>query len=139
MIGFAKKIGMTRLFIDGKSVAVTSLVFEKSFVVQTKNLELDGYNAVQVGAYNKSAAKSNLASKGHSKKHGKSKKGSAEDRFDDDNKGEMKKDENKGDQPSEMDNSDKSEKGDREHRKGKSKRGEKNGKKHHKKEKDDGN
>ena len=69
MIGFAKKIGMTRLFIDGKSTVVTSLVFENSYVVQTKKLEVDGYSAVQVGAYNKSSAKSISSAKGHSKKH----------------------------------------------------------------------
>jgi large subunit ribosomal protein L3 len=69
MIGFAKKIGMTRLFVDGKSVAVTSLVFEDSYLVQAKSNIKDGYNAVQVGAYKKSTGKSNSAAKGHVKKH----------------------------------------------------------------------
>ncbi|MBC7472062.1 MAG: 50S ribosomal protein L3 [candidate division SR1 bacterium] len=69
MIGFAKKIGMTRLFVEGKSVAVTSLVFEDSFLIQSKIETKDGYNAVQIGAFKKSAAKSNSAAKGHVKKH----------------------------------------------------------------------
>ena len=51
MIGFAKKIGMTRLFIDGKSVPVTAIRFGGSQIVQTKTEEKDGYNAVQIGAY----------------------------------------------------------------------------------------
>jgi large subunit ribosomal protein L3 len=69
MIGFAKKIGMTRLFVEGKSVAVTSLVFENSYLVQSKVAAKDGYDAVQVGAFKKSSGKSNAASKGHVKKH----------------------------------------------------------------------
>jgi large subunit ribosomal protein L3 len=69
MIGFAQKLEMTRLFVDNKSVPVTCLAFEKSYLVQTKNLEKDGYNALQVGAFKKSAAKSNSAAKGHVNKH----------------------------------------------------------------------
>lgn len=69
MIGFAKKIGMTRLFVEGKSVAVTSLVFEDSYLVQSKDSVKDGYNAVQIGAFKKSNGKSNNAAKGHVKKH----------------------------------------------------------------------
>jgi large subunit ribosomal protein L3 len=69
MIGFAKKIGMTRLFVEGKSVAVTSLVFENSYLVQSKVVDKDGYTAVQIGAYKKSQGKSNSAAKGHVKKH----------------------------------------------------------------------
>jgi len=34
--GFAKKIGMTRLFINGKSVAVTALEFQPGYVLQLK-------------------------------------------------------------------------------------------------------
>jgi large subunit ribosomal protein L3 len=67
MLGFAKKIGMTRLFIDGKSTAVTSLLFAGSEVVQTKTVEKDGYKAVQVGAFRKSQTSDAL--KKHVKTH----------------------------------------------------------------------
>jgi large subunit ribosomal protein L3 len=70
MIGHATKIGMTRLFIQGKSVPVTAIRFGNSKVVQTKTVEKDGYDAVQVGTFsrknNKNSSKSTV---GHSKKH----------------------------------------------------------------------
>jgi large subunit ribosomal protein L3 len=69
MIGFATKIGMTRLFFEGKSVATTALVFEDSHVIQSKTTEKDGYSAVQIGAIKKSKNKSISSAKGHVKKH----------------------------------------------------------------------
>ncbi len=67
MIGFAKKIGMTRLFIQGKSVAVTVLEFGQQHVLQTKTMDSDGYKAVQIGSVHKT--KSNKAANGHVKKY----------------------------------------------------------------------
>jgi large subunit ribosomal protein L3 len=67
MIGFAKKIGMTRLFIDGKATPVTSIKVAESFVLQKKSADKEGYDAVQVGAFRK--RKGNKATVGHSKKH----------------------------------------------------------------------
>jgi large subunit ribosomal protein L3 len=69
MIGFAKKIGMTRLFVDGKHVAVTAIQFSPSVVIQKKTKQIDGYSSVQIGAFKKSKSKSDSASKGHTKKH----------------------------------------------------------------------
>jgi 50S ribosomal protein L3, bacterial len=53
MIGFAQKIGMTRLFIDGKAVPVTVLKLPKNFVAQRKTKDTDGYEAVQLCAFPK--------------------------------------------------------------------------------------
>ncbi|MDO4482921.1 MAG: 50S ribosomal protein L3 [Clostridia bacterium] len=45
-----KKIGMTQIFTeDGRLVPVTVIEAGPCTVVQTKNVESDGYNAVQVG------------------------------------------------------------------------------------------
>jgi large subunit ribosomal protein L3 len=49
-IGFAKKLGMTRLFVENKSVPVTVLELEETFVLQRKTVDKDGYSAIQVGA-----------------------------------------------------------------------------------------
>ena len=67
MIGLAKKIGMTRLFIDGASTAVTSIKVADSFVLQTKSADKEGYNALQLGAFRKKNG--NKATLGHSKTH----------------------------------------------------------------------
>jgi large subunit ribosomal protein L3 len=53
MFGFAQKVGMTRLFVNGKYVAVTALYFPKQNILQVKNTATDGYEAVQVGAFPK--------------------------------------------------------------------------------------
>ncbi len=52
-VGYAKKIGMTRLFIDGKAVPVTAIQFNKSFVIQKKTTANDGYKSVQIGSVTK--------------------------------------------------------------------------------------
>lgn len=49
-VGFAKKIGMTRLFIENKAVPVTVLQFQKSVVTQTKTKQKEGYDSIQVSA-----------------------------------------------------------------------------------------
>ena len=47
----AKKVGMTRLFLeDGKQVPVTVLQLDNVQVVAQRTLERDGYTAVQLGA-----------------------------------------------------------------------------------------
>lgn len=53
MFGFAKKIGMTRLFIENRSVPVTVLEFTPNTVIRKKSEEKDGYQAVQVAALKK--------------------------------------------------------------------------------------
>lgn len=68
MIGFAKKIGMTRLFIEGRSVPVTALQIDDGVVVQIKTKDKDGYQAVQVGAFPRKR-KTNKAKLGHAKKN----------------------------------------------------------------------
>lgn len=49
-VGFAKKIGMTRLFIENKAVPVTVLQFQKSVVTQVKTKQKEGYDSIQVSA-----------------------------------------------------------------------------------------
>lgn len=67
MIGFAKKIGMTRLFIDGKATPVTTIQVAESVVLQKKSADKEGYDAVQVGAFRKKNG--NKAALGHVSKH----------------------------------------------------------------------
>ena len=67
MLGFAKKIGMTRLFINGQSIPVTAIHFGEQYVVQKKTVANDGYTAVQIAAYpQKNGLKPVL---GHNAKH----------------------------------------------------------------------
>jgi large subunit ribosomal protein L3 len=49
-VAFAKKIGMTRLFVNNKAVPVTVVEIEPTVVLQKKTMDKEGYNAVQVGA-----------------------------------------------------------------------------------------
>ena len=51
-----QKVGMTRLFADGKHVPVTVLKVEDLQVVATRTAEKDGYTAVQLG-YGKARVK----------------------------------------------------------------------------------
>lgn len=61
----AKKLGMTSTINDNGAVnAVTLLLVETNTVTQIKNLDIDGYNAVQVGA---GEAKLNKSATGHYK------------------------------------------------------------------------
>ena len=49
-----KKVGMTSMFDDyGRNIAVTVIEVEPCVVTQIKNEEKDGYQAVQVGAFDK--------------------------------------------------------------------------------------
>ena len=67
MLGFAKKIGMTRLFVNGQSVPVTVVQFGDQVVLQKKTVATDGYDAVQIGAYPQYNASNALM--GHIVKH----------------------------------------------------------------------
>jgi large subunit ribosomal protein L3 len=69
-VGFAKKIGMTRLFVEGKAVPVTAIQFNNSYVIQRKSSVKDGYNSVQVGSVTKRKVTKSLG--GHISKYVKS-------------------------------------------------------------------
>src|SRR6056297_2413949 len=62
----AKKVGMTRLFLeDGKQVPVTVLQLDKLQVVAKRTPERDGYAAVQLGAGSAKAKRTSKAMRGH--------------------------------------------------------------------------
>jgi large subunit ribosomal protein L3 len=62
----AKKLGMTRLFLeDGKQVPVTVLQLENLQVVAQRTTEKDGYMAVQLGAGLAKAKRTTAAMRGH--------------------------------------------------------------------------
>ena len=62
----AKKIGMTRLFMeDGKQIPVTVLQMENLQVVSQRTNETDGYTAVQLGAGVAKAKRQSAAMRGH--------------------------------------------------------------------------
>ena len=66
-----KKLGMTRLFVQGgRSVAVTLLEVGPCTVMQVKNPEKDKYSAVQLGFGQKKAKNVNKPEAGHFKKAG---------------------------------------------------------------------
>ena len=62
----AKKLGMTRLFLeDGRQVPVTVLQLDSLQVVAQRTSELDGYSAVQLGAGEAKAKRTTAAMRGH--------------------------------------------------------------------------
>lgn len=62
----AKKLGMTRLFLeDGKQVPVTVLQLDNLQVVAQRTVETDGYTAVQLGAGEAKAKRVSAAMRGH--------------------------------------------------------------------------
>ena len=62
----AKKIGMTRLFMDdGKQIPVTVLQLDKLQVVATRTADNHGYTAVQLGAGTAKAKRTSQAMRGH--------------------------------------------------------------------------
>ncbi|MFD0980346.1 MULTISPECIES: 50S ribosomal protein L3 [Tropicimonas] len=62
----AKKVGMTRLFLeDGKQVPVTVLQLDNLQVVDQRTVERDGYTAVQLGAGSAKAKRTSQAMRGH--------------------------------------------------------------------------
>ncbi|QWF70283.1 50S ribosomal protein L3 [Methylomonas paludis] len=61
-----RKCGMTRIFgEDGVSVPVTVLQIESNRVIQVKDLETDGYRAIQIAAGDVKSSKVNKALAGH--------------------------------------------------------------------------
>ncbi|MCT4611092.1 MAG: 50S ribosomal protein L3 [Pelagimonas sp.] len=67
----AKKIGMTRLFMeDGKQIPVTVLQLDNLQVVAQRTEETDGYTAVQLGAGSAKAKRTSQAMRGHFAKAG---------------------------------------------------------------------
>lgn len=67
MIGLVgKKVGMTRIFTeDGVSIPVTVIEIEANRVTQVKDLENDGYRAVQVTTGSKKANRVTKPEAGH--------------------------------------------------------------------------
>ncbi|MDF1804375.1 50S ribosomal protein L3 [Thalassovita sp.] len=62
----AKKVGMTRLFMeDGKQIPVTVLSLENLQVVAQRTSDKDGYTAVQLGAGAAKAKRTSKAMRGH--------------------------------------------------------------------------
>ncbi|MDA7423156.1 50S ribosomal protein L3 [Thalassococcus lentus] len=62
----AKKIGMTRLFMeDGKQIPVTVLQLDQLQVVAQRTADKDGYSAVQLGAGAAKAKNTSKAMRGH--------------------------------------------------------------------------
>jgi large subunit ribosomal protein L3 len=67
----AKKVGMTRLFMeDGKQIPVTVLQLDKLQVVAKKTSDSDGYSAVQLGAGTAKAKRTSAPMRGHFAKAG---------------------------------------------------------------------
>lgn len=65
------KIGMTRIFTElGESIPVTVIEMKPNRISQTKTVETDGYNGVQVTIGEKKASKVNKAMAGHFSKAG---------------------------------------------------------------------
>lgn len=63
------KVGMTQIFDDNdKAVPVTVIEAGPCTVLQKKNSEKDGYNAIQVGFYNLKEKQVNKPARGHFKK-----------------------------------------------------------------------
>ena len=62
----AKKLGMTRLFLeDGRQVPVTVLQLDNLQVVAQRTADRDGYTAVQLGAGTAKAKRTTAAMRGH--------------------------------------------------------------------------
>ena len=64
-----RKVGMTEVFTtDGKLIPVTVISVEPNVVTQIKTTEKDGYDAIQLGAFDKKDKVSNKPEMGHAKK-----------------------------------------------------------------------
>lgn len=65
---YASKVGMSSVYnVEGQFVPVTVLQVGKWVVTQVKTTESDGYNAVQIGLFERREDKVSKALKGHSK------------------------------------------------------------------------
>lgn len=70
-----KKVGMTSIFDDlGRSIPVTVIEVEPCTITQIKKVETDGYDAVQVAAFDKNPKNVSKALQGHFDKAGTSPK-----------------------------------------------------------------
>ncbi|HYX06781.1 MAG TPA: 50S ribosomal protein L3 [Bacteroidales bacterium] len=66
-----KKLGMTSVFDkDGSNVPVTVIEVEPNVITQIKKEETDGYNAVQLSAYDKKEKNTTKSLQGHFEKAG---------------------------------------------------------------------
>lgn len=66
-----KKIGMTQFFDEGGArVGVTVLELPSNRVLQVKTGETDGYEALQLGAYDRKPGRATRAERGHAEKAG---------------------------------------------------------------------
>ena len=64
-----RKAGMTEVFTaDGKLIPVTVIEVQSNVVTQIKTVEKDGYDAIQLGAFDKKTKSSNKPEMGHVKK-----------------------------------------------------------------------
>lgn len=64
-----RKVGMTEVFsTDGKLIPVTVIEVEPNVVTQVKTVDKDGYDAIQLGAFDKKVKSSNKPEMGHVKK-----------------------------------------------------------------------
>ena len=64
-----RKVGMTQVFTkDGKLIPVTVVACDENVVMQVKTVEKDGYNAIQLGVFEKKKASANKAEIGHAQK-----------------------------------------------------------------------
>ncbi len=65
-----RKLGMTRVFVDGKSTPVTVIEVPEAVVTQVKTVETDGYAGVQIGAGDIKARNSSIPLIAHDAKAG---------------------------------------------------------------------
>lgn len=66
-----KKVGMTSIFDElGRSIPVTAIEIEPCTITQIKTIETDGYNAVQIAAFDKKTKRVSKALQGHFSKAG---------------------------------------------------------------------
>ena len=66
-----RKLGMTQVFTeDGNLIPVTVIEVEPNTVLQKKNLETDGYEALQLGYVDKKEHRATKPELGHAKKAG---------------------------------------------------------------------
>ncbi len=64
-----RKLGMTQVFSkDGKLIPVTVVEIEPNVVMQVKTVESDGYNAIQLGVFEKKEKRANKPEMGRAKK-----------------------------------------------------------------------
>lgn len=64
-----RKVGMTQVFTkEGKLIPVTVVSCEPNVVMQVKTVEKDGYNAIQLGVFEKKQNRANKAEIGHAQK-----------------------------------------------------------------------